>query len=1105
LANKFDNDRDAGRILTAVPFHIRRPNKQLVQEYEKLLNFGGADRFLKMAIPLAFSHLVKVTCMRAGNVGSDEQKECFQSFASKYVSDFWNKYKSADNRDDKYLAMEALQNIKFGGQSMKLKDMIYGKTNDEPEFRSAAIWAAGWEGAMMKGNDYFFPVFANQKDDHEVRISALAMIFYSNPSTTDMARILAVLKTEKDYEVINMAYAMFEQWANSINPCNHEVKEKASFFLKYMKQYSQFEPKWGFGYSKTYVREYQQQKYGYGGSYNYYVVGSHKSTTPLSMGMGISNTFFHSYQANRFMVHLRVEGLAKGLIRKFKTMDPGTWKLDDLQNILSNEMGIRERPDQPVRVKITISVKGANVFSRAYDEKSAKEGGKLMEFFNSLSGMGDDYKINHQRLINVGSMLYEQPSEIGLPLAYISSMTASASIKATVKRGNNRGLIFRNVEYDINVLANAHDGMMFTNPARKVGYAIFQSRIYHMHAPRKIVVGVNIIKKELKLSVSRPAADNPAFNIMHAQTVVNVRGTKLGQPVPELKQHCSSCEDRVTVSRGPGAAKGRIVRDIDNEEFGYMNHAEYFDCEMDISKGNARGRAILAFMPYNKNPKTLGAVLSLGIRQIAAYIALYPRAEKCGIFTRWSQSPTNPTTDIELTLSVKSKENGARMFFRGRETTIKAILKANGVPKPRAYRAQVSIKSTPNRLQNAIKVQINRAMVKELGIKPYTICFDYESKYPDFAPEFLAVDLNQRLTVNGKASLKYGEGNSCGSGNGQIEVDFNHETTDEGSNDLKEKWYYKKCMEAKQSPEWKARSGNKLPATEPCYMTIWDATAARHYHWKVKFVKLTNRMKNIIGGIKTIVQAGLLPYYDEEPDESDSNGAIGPFLDLDVKIRNGDKSADIRMETSNGVRKYEGYQLKMEWTKRLRNMRMDRTIARLIDAGIIYPCVATVGSIQTNDNVTYPYNAGSCWTLTSGHCGPNPAYAVFTKKVGNKLAMKAYFGGHLLEVSESGSVSINGSPKTLKSGEEQTHRDGDTEIFKVVKWGSTINVYSFLKVWVATDNVFVQVMPAPSTRGQHCGLCGTFNRSPFDEWMSKDGVTMLTSADAMVNDWKWKC
>ena len=37
-----------------------------------------------------------------------------------------------------------------------------------------------------------------------------------------------------------------------------------------------------------------------------------------------------------------------------------------------------------------------------------------------------------------------------------------------------------------------------------------------------------------------------------------------------------------------------------------MNHMEYFDCEMDINQGNTVGRAILAFMPYNKYPRTFG-------------------------------------------------------------------------------------------------------------------------------------------------------------------------------------------------------------------------------------------------------------------------------------------------------------------------------------------------------------------------------------------------------------------------------------------------------------------------------------------------------------------
>ena len=76
-----------------------------------------------MAIPLTFGHLVKTTCMRAGDFPAI--RECFGSFASKYVSKFWNDYKGAATREEKALALAVLQNIKFGGVAEKLKPLIY--------------------------------------------------------------------------------------------------------------------------------------------------------------------------------------------------------------------------------------------------------------------------------------------------------------------------------------------------------------------------------------------------------------------------------------------------------------------------------------------------------------------------------------------------------------------------------------------------------------------------------------------------------------------------------------------------------------------------------------------------------------------------------------------------------------------------------------------------------------------------------------------------------------------------------------------------------------------------------------------------------------------
>lgn len=91
LAGKFDNDRDAARILTSVPYHIRRPNTQLVREFEKLL--GQGDRFVQMAAPLALGHLVRITCERAGPFKSPAVLECVKTFSSTYVQKFWNEYK----------------------------------------------------------------------------------------------------------------------------------------------------------------------------------------------------------------------------------------------------------------------------------------------------------------------------------------------------------------------------------------------------------------------------------------------------------------------------------------------------------------------------------------------------------------------------------------------------------------------------------------------------------------------------------------------------------------------------------------------------------------------------------------------------------------------------------------------------------------------------------------------------------------------------------------------------------------------------------------------------------------------------------------------------
>ena len=71
--------------------------------------------------------------------------------------------------------------------------------------------------------------------------------------------------------------------------------------------------------------------------------------------------------------------------------------------------------------------------------------------------------------------------------------------------------------------------------SRKRVFNIYQSRIYNIRVPRKVLMGVNIIKRQVKMSISRPSVDDPAQSRMHAQTVVTARGNKITEPEFEAK------------------------------------------------------------------------------------------------------------------------------------------------------------------------------------------------------------------------------------------------------------------------------------------------------------------------------------------------------------------------------------------------------------------------------------------------------------------------------------------------------------------------------------------------------------------------------------------
>ena len=93
-------------------------------------------------------------------------------------------------------------------------------------------------------------------------------------------------------------------------------------------------------------------------------------------------------------------------------------------------------------------------------------------------------------------------------------------------------------------------------------------------------------------------------------------------------------------------------------------------------------------------------------------------------------------------------------------------------------------------------------------------------------------------------------------------------------------------------------------------------------------------MKRFVNAARTMIQAGLLPYWDVDPDEVEGDDT-GRFIKMDVNFKDHDKKIDMKMETSQGVQEFKDYPLKFNWGKRLRNLKFTSTIKSLMDMKII--------------------------------------------------------------------------------------------------------------------------------------------------------------------------
>jgi len=1165
---EFETDADTARIITSVPFHIRKPTKTLVKLYESLLTIGESS-FTKMAIPLAFAHLVRRTCevtapqpyqevANNNNKYAQEKRDCLEQLLNPYIDQFLEKFDkvSVDDHEQLNHYLMVLYNFRWGNVLHHLKPVVLGQTKHKQHYniRTMAIFAVS--PALLENGlaqQVLLPVFLDAYENHQVRIAAFDILMRGPVDSTVFSKIMKTMFIEKDNEVYNYVYSAFEKFAKTSNElCNPNLQEKAKYFLKFWYHHMWTRPSYVLGISKTYGKIFKNDRYGYAGTFDIFTVGSHKSTSPLSIMFDVRSQHFGHHTMQVFGGYFQIAGLARTLLEKIRHLtvfNPQQWKVDDLKNILFSQMEIRERSDVPVEIDVVFMLKDNVVFQRHYSEDSVQQGGSLYNFVKDFVALGRQYKINHQRGLMFGTVIYEQPTELGYPMFYMSGLTTIASLQATVKRGSDTGAILRSIDYKIQLHTESFNAMRVFDLASRSMYGISQHRVYNHRFASKITGMFNPLKNQVKLTIERPEYGEPLSMIMHSRTQMTVQSNKFTSRFDELSRSCPTCQHSYTLTKGSQFKKDRAFLKMDNEEWGFHVEGQYFDCE--ARQANSFGEMFKtvaqAFSPLTKQPQDLLTVLTMGVRQVNAFLLYYPRVETCGLSFRWSQSKFNPVEKIDVVLTGQVDTlSRPDVFQDGKKIVVDGDIIFHGAVD-RVHHVTMTYAFEPFMVKNdfTLKVTRNPFRLNSRDYSAYTVCLDYHSRYPFDPREEFSLDFNTDQKVKADLSLSWGQQTSCTNNPSQVHVIAEHQTTQEAKRNLKNKWYYNACQEDLLSSEWR---NTIFPPTDACIYTAVDLYTLRHFKWTANFANLSPWMVMVYQKVSALVKAGLFPFWRIEVVNSLSKqpfsflhnaqniDSYSPNIVVEQIFHPQEETFDLTVQSNTEKNVFEGIHfdflnwhsepylaMKQIFSPLMKSSHISSVYMALDTHKLMSSCYATTRSVHTFDNVTYPYEMHKCWTLVSAHCSPTPSYAVFMKKSAKfandfvpKMDVDIFIGGHEIQIKPvthaKFEVTVEG--QTIHVGEHETYywpsnqklgRLDETPSkykFKIYRFQKMFLVESFLNVMVMTDGSSVKVVAPPQVKGQHCGMCGDFNGDHAHELIHPQMCELHSGTD-MAAAWTW--
>ena len=281
---------------------------------------------------------------------------------------------------------------------------------------------------------------------------------------------------------------------------------------------------------------------------------------------------------------------------------------------------------------------------------------------------------------------------------------------------------------------------------------------------------------------------------------------------------------------------------------------------------------------------------------------------------------------MEITLQAKQLNDPGMldpgMGQDGHKYLLRIELKAKGETEMEARNVKINagFSQSVTGLKNALMIQLGITENKFLGLKNCVFCVLFSS---DFSPNPAEVEdirietVDKENTVQGSASLRYGNGNSCRNTLTSTNVVFDQSTHVDSDQILTQN--YSMALDLHKSPPLVRSLMDKLT-------TLFKVANLGHDTTKLDVIKTASLKSEMI-------------------------------------VKN-NRDADIKIETDSGTSVLKGVKI----PPFLRQRGASR------GQGSPHHCTQTIDWVKTMDALNITSNPSTCWSLLSGNCQEAPGF-----------------------------------------------------------------------------------------------------------------------------------